>query len=170
MPRLLRRLKYASPGHRQVSRLTQSNRRPQQNRGMGVVTASVHHSGFRRSVVNAVLFMNRQSIDICSQGNCRCVWPTGKRFGNDPFPFLRDSMGDLFLVKALGQKPGGFGLLAAEFGISMQYCACERRDWRELFQGWCTAGARANSFGCVHLMQATNHSLNFLEGFRQCRT
>jgi hypothetical protein len=29
-------------------------------------------------------------------------------------------MRDLFSVKALGQKPGGFDLLATEFGISVQ--------------------------------------------------
>ncbi len=98
----------------------QSDCRSQQNRGMGIVTASVHQSGFCRPVVNNVLFLNRQSINICSQCNCRCVWHTGKRFGNDPFPFLRDSMRDLFMVKALGQKPGGFNLLTAEFGITVQ--------------------------------------------------
>jgi hypothetical protein len=62
--RFLRWLKDTSPSHRERLRTIKSERRPQQYRGMCIVTARVHNAGFSRTIWDLIIFLDWEGIDI----------------------------------------------------------------------------------------------------------
>jgi hypothetical protein len=62
--RFLRWLKDTSPSHREGPRTIKSERRPEEYRGMRIVTARVHDAGFSRPIWDLIIFLDWQGIDI----------------------------------------------------------------------------------------------------------
>jgi hypothetical protein len=101
--RLFRRLKDASPGHRQRPRTIKGKRCPEKNRRVRVVATRVHHSRFSRTVGDIAFLLDRQGIDICSHRDDR-------RPGSGRFDDVRDD--PALPCGYLMRNPGGGKLFA----------------------------------------------------------